>query len=86
MVTHGYPWLPPCDLFFPAGSRSWVNIGAKKNEMVVCYVATPKKIEKQMEIYSIMFGEYIFYTIQETLFYPCQDLQYRNWNGSVCFT
>ena len=23
-----------------------------------------------------MFGEYIFYTIQETLFYPCQELQY----------
>ena len=58
--------VTPCDLFFPAGSRSWVNIGAKKTEMVVCYVATPKMIEQtKKEIYSIMFGEYIFYTIQE---------------------
>jgi hypothetical protein len=82
MVTHGYPHVI-CSFLRVHGPGLTL---AQKNEMVVCYVATPKKIEKQMEIYSIMFGEYIFYTIQETLFYPCQDLQYRNWNGSVCFT
>ena len=45
MVTHGYPWLPPCDLFFPAGSRSWVNIGAKKRDGgVLC--SNPQKDRK----------------------------------------
>ena len=74
MVTHGYPHVI-CSFF--AGSRSWVNIGAQKKRDGGVLCSNPQKDRTNREIYSRMFGEYIFYTIQEKLFYPCQELRYR---------